>query len=120
VFKKEPARISNVEALKPIFREAFMQILEGMRNKGWDPRVFETLRMLERQAYLYSIGRRGKRGERPVTWTMNSKHIKGIAGDVISKKDGWSNKKFFDDLALVAAEHGCRTLPGDRCHVELE
>lgn len=43
--------------------------------------IVQGKRTLEYQRHLYSIGRRGVPGEKPVTWTMRSKHLSGNAID---------------------------------------
>jgi hypothetical protein len=119
MWKREPKRVNSIAGLNPVFRSALMKILGAMVERGFDPVVFETTRTQERQNWLYLIGRRGKRGEKPVTGTLKSRHIYGKAADIISKRNWWNDVKFFNALEDVAAEHGCRTLDGDRCHVEL-
>jgi len=113
-------RNSNLETLQPSFRERIELILADMVSRGFDPLVFETGRTAERQQHLWWIGRRGRRGERPVTWSKTSRHCLGAACDIISKGTWWADYNFFRVLATVAEMHGCKTLPHDRCHVELK
>lgn len=115
---REPKRICDMQALKERFRELLVEILDEMRGMGWDPIVIETVRNQERQDYLYSLGRRGRKGERVVTWERHSSHKEGNAGDVISRTRGYDAPEFFNRLEHVAAKHHCRTLKNDRCHVE--
>jgi len=118
--KIEPPRQNDIGKLKPEFRKRLKEILIKMVERGFDPMVFETIRTKRRQEYLFSIGRRGIKGEFKVTWTMNSAHISGYAADIISNKEGWSNKTFFKVLYEVARKEGCFTLQRDRCHVQMD
>ena len=116
---REPNRLNDVDLLEPAFAHDVREILGEMRRLGWDPVVIETKRLQQRQNWLWQIGRRGRKGERPVTWVRYSMHQKGIAADIISASRGYDSPEFFATLAQVASVHGCTTLVHDACHVEL-
>lgn len=59
-----------------------------MAERGVPFMFTSTLRTLEEQEALFQIGRRGVPGERPVTWTMKSKHLQGLAFDIAILSDG--------------------------------
>lgn len=117
---KEPKRIDSIDGLLTEFAYQLRLILSEMQRLGWDPEVIETTRTQERQDWLYSIGRRAKRGEVPVTWTRHSLHQDGFAADVISRTRGYDAPEFYKALSKVAVSHQCRTLPWDKCHVQLD
>lgn len=50
-------------------------------------------RTKEQQAALYRIGRRGRAGEKPITWTLNSNHMgqRAIDFSLIDPKTGKPN-----------------------------
>jgi hypothetical protein len=116
---KEPPRQKDITLLKPIMQQKVKQILSHLTSLGYDPIVFESLRTQVRQNYLYSIGRTILKNRKPVTWTFKSKHREGMAVDIISKKHGWSDPKFFIALAYVSKQYGCHTIPQEQCHVQL-
>jgi peptidoglycan L-alanyl-D-glutamate endopeptidase CwlK len=72
----------------------------------FDVIVVEGLRSRERQQQLYDQGR--KTPGKIVTWTLNSKHIDGVAVDLAPlKSDGsidWENLKAFDTLAAAMGQ----------------
>ena len=45
---------NTLDGLNPNFKEKLTQLLEKLKNKGYSPRVYETLRTNERQSYLFS------------------------------------------------------------------
>lgn len=59
--------------------------------------VIEGLRTKERQAELYAQGR--KKSGKIVTWTMKSKHIDGLAVDLLPAPYDWADVKNFDAVA---------------------
>jgi hypothetical protein len=115
---KEPFRNSAMSGLKPEFRKRIDALLNEMWALGYDPIVIETKRTLERQQYLFAIGRTIHREKKPVTWNHTSLHMYGKAADIISKQFGYASSVFFDALGRVAKEYGLKTLPHDRCHVQ--
>lgn len=75
--------------------------------------VVEGLRSKERQAALYAQGRTNPGNK--VTWTLNSKHIDGLAVDLAPIVDGkidWQDLAKFDAIAkamfAAAAELGVK------------
>lgn len=129
---EEPARISDLEALVPYVRDRAQKMLQALQRRGFRPLVVETKRTRERQAYLYGLGRTkmecvragiSPRWAQPdrklVTQTMKSKHLTGKALDVIDKRYGWRNMRFFDALDEEAQRVGLVVPYGwDRAHVE--
>ncbi len=88
----------KLEGLKPEFKRKIVAVLADLRGHGLDPWVFEGLRTAERQAYLYSLGRRGKKGEKPVTYRQHSRHQDGVAADIISATKLWNPEPLFWEL----------------------
>ena len=76
-------QIRDLRYLYPPFRKKVETLLSRL---GPDWMVIETYRTLDRQQELYRQGR-----ETPgpiVTWTLRSKHIIGLAVDIVPEKDG--------------------------------
>jgi peptidoglycan L-alanyl-D-glutamate endopeptidase CwlK len=94
---------NTLESLEPEFREKVRRVLAGLEQKNWQPKVAEGRRTREEQAEKF---RRG------VTRTMNSKHLCGIAADIIDRRHGWggpaadTNFQFWKDLGEVAKREG--------------
>jgi peptidoglycan L-alanyl-D-glutamate endopeptidase CwlK len=63
--------------------------------------VIEGLRSREKQHALYAQGRTSP--GKIVTWTMRSKHIDGLAVDLLPAT-GWDDKKGFDEVARAMKE----------------
>jgi len=63
-------------------------------------RITEAYRSPQRQRQLYQIGRRGKAGEKPVTWTLQSMHTKKLAVDIYPLNCS------YEDVADIAARYG--------------
>jgi peptidoglycan LD-endopeptidase CwlK len=55
-------------------------ILAGLEAKGWQPRVAEGCRTLDQQKEKVRLG---------YSKTLNSKHLRGLAVDIIDKRYGW-------------------------------
>ena len=109
---------TDIAKLSPEFRERLERVIERMRLEyGHDVRVIETIRSQARQDALYAQGRTTPGPV--VTWTRNSRHIKGLAADLIV--DGaWRNPEGYAHLADIAKEEGLRTLGSrDAGHVEM-
>lgn len=62
-----------------------------------DFKVIEGLRTKERQAELYAQGR--TKPGKVVTWTMQSKHIDGLAVDLLPAPYDWKDPAKFDAVA---------------------
>lgn len=87
--------------------------LERMQSHGgWPPYIYETYRSDARQWRLYGQGRPGIPGGRVGVIVTRAKsarqsaHGTGYGVDIIHKRDGWSNARFYKSLALHAFECG--------------
>ena len=109
---------SETEALVPEVRQRLERVIERMESEyGYTVSVVETVRTQERQDALFAQGRTAPGPI--VTWTRNSKHIDGLAADVVID-GGYTNGAGFERLARVAKEEGLRTLwPRDPGHIEM-
>ena len=114
----EPARDARISTLWKPFAARVIMLLERLKDLGFDPIVFEAKRSEERQKWLYGIGRTHDLNRKPVTWTMNSRHLVGKGVDIISKSRLWDHPKFFTALDQEARKLGLKTLKVERCHVE--
>lgn len=117
---QEPKTIKNITELWKPFANKIRTLMSNLENAGHPGKIIETIRTYNRQQYLYSIGRRGIKGEKPVTWTMSSKHLVGKACDIIPKDGDWNDKEFFTTLKTEAEALGLNTLDeiSDWAHVE--
>jgi hypothetical protein len=128
---REPARTNRLDELVPWIAVRVDRIVARLRMRGFDPRIYETRRTVQRQRWLFGQGRSKwecvKERISPayanptkprVTKTLDSRHIVGKAVDIISAKHGWSNSKFFDALAEEAAKEGMHSFLWDRAHIE--
>ncbi|MCK9570385.1 M15 family metallopeptidase [Candidatus Pacearchaeota archaeon] len=115
----EPKRNNDINTLVPYVRERVEHVLAAMRARGYDPIVFEAKRSQERQKWLYGIGRTHSLNQRPVTWTMNSKHLVGKAVDIISASKLWNaSAAFWKALKQEANKQGMCVLNSEQCHIE--
>ena len=116
---KEPPRVKDISSLWEPFRQRVELLLTRMRSRGYDPVIFEAKRTRERQQWLYGFGRTHHLASRPVTWTLDSRHIPGKAVDIISKSRGWQYTAFYLALREEAERiPGLRVLWIEACHVE--
>lgn len=115
---KEPARQSSVWLLWEPFRDRVLELNKRLSERGFDPMVFESLRTLERQKWLYGVGRTHSLTRKPVTWTLISRHLVGKGVDIISKSRLWNHPAFFKALREEAEKLGLRVLDKEQCHVE--
>jgi hypothetical protein len=115
---KEPPRCKDINELEPYVRDRVARLIKAMEARGFDPIVFESRRSIERQKWLYGIGRVHQKNRRPVTWTMQSKHIVGKAVDIISKSHLWDYPDFYRALKQEAKKVGLKVLKVEQCHVE--
>lgn len=94
---------SNLEGLKPEFRAKVENILRKLQAKGWQPKVAEGLRTVEQQKEKVRKG---------YSKTLKSKHLDGLAADIIDKRYGWgkeaadTNFQFWKDLGECAKNEG--------------
>ena len=114
----EPKRVSDINSLVPYIKTRVESILKELKELGFDPIIYEARRSDSRQKWLYGIGRTHSKKRKPVTWTLNSKHIVGKAVDIISKSKGWDYPKFFKALRIIARKHDMHTLKSEECHIE--
>ncbi|MCC7052681.1 MAG: M15 family metallopeptidase [Gemmatimonadaceae bacterium] len=116
--KGATAIVRDLSTLSPAFRERLERVIDRMREEfGRTVTVVETTRSPERQEALFAQGRTAPGPV--VTWTKNSRHLSGLAADLMV--DGkWENPEGYADLATVAVQEGLRTLGArDAGHVEL-
>lgn len=67
-------------------------VMEAIKNTKTDFAVFEGVRTIQRQRYLFKIGR---------SRTLRSYHLYGLAVDLVPYIDGkltWESKKGFEDI----------------------
>lgn len=86
---KHPARLIGVDP-------RLVAIVEAVSARR-PVTVIEGLRTPTRQAELYAIGR--TKPGKPVTWTMKSKHIDGLAVDIGPHPLDWNDVRGFGLLA---------------------
>jgi peptidoglycan L-alanyl-D-glutamate endopeptidase CwlK len=72
--------IRDISRLKPAAKKACEMFMAECKRQGVDIFITETLRTKERQEYLYAQGR--TRPGQIVTWTLNSRHMTGLAWDI--------------------------------------
>ena len=104
---------SGMSGLAPLFAEALAKTVADMRLRGHQPLVFETMRTLERQRFLYGFGRtyddpkpRGivtHSDSNLTTW-----HGYGLAADIVEDDSTpWVAKpQFWNDLGECAEANG--------------
>lgn len=90
--------INDMELLHPIFRQAIEVLLLRMKSKGFNPRVHETFRSIERSKELTAIG----------TGKIGSVHRLGLGVDIVeNSKTPWNPVKgFWKTLAEEAKALG--------------
>lgn len=117
----EPPRNNKMTSLEPAFARKIGVLLARMTAYGFDPIVFEAKRSVERQKWLYGIGRgKNSDGRKPVTWTLKSNHFKGTAVDIVSHSHLWNHPKFFARLKVEAVKLGLYVIPQEGCHVQAD
>jgi len=101
----------GMDGLAPRFRARVEAIVQGMRDAGYDPVVFETLRTHERQRFLYGFGRDYDDGRGVVTHSSDSDetwHGFGLAVDVVSRSRLWqAPEEFWKKLHQLVRANGC-------------
>ena len=118
----EPASIRDLDRLVPPVRAKAEQVRALFAGKGLDALVTDTLRLPERQPWLYALGRttyhrdgRGKKGV-PVTKVASpwaSWHAYGVAFDVVDRTVRWNERHrlwgvYTAAMALAAETFGLR------------
>lgn len=101
--------IRGVEELRAPVADALRRVLVRMRERGHDPRVFETARTHGRALWL----------ERKGTGIERSTHRLGLAADIIDRKLLWKARpEFWADLADIGEQEGFVTLSHDKPHLQ--
>jgi hypothetical protein len=86
----------DVELLLPSFRAVYKRLLERMKELGYDPIPFDTLRTAEEAA------RNVRRG----VGIADSIHLYGAAADTICGKHGWSCAEYKHDFYRALRREG--------------
>jgi hypothetical protein len=129
-----PKQNRDPNALHPNFRDNFeswrspANIWLAKTHGNANVLVVETFRTAERQDWLWLQGRKRGYGVfgRPVTWTKDSAHELGHAGDVVPQIRQPSGKwvarwDLLDELykAVPPSKYGLETIPGELPHLQL-
>lgn len=121
------ANLRKIEELRPECQAPASQWMAECFDAGFPFRISEAFRSQKRQEELYKIGRRGVKGELPVTWTHNSKHTQRVALDIYptQKMTSTNQRIFYVHLQEYGTKFGIErpqaTLAlGDYGHWELE
>ncbi|HYF82094.1 MAG TPA: M15 family metallopeptidase [Clostridia bacterium] len=96
----------KIEDLHPVVRELCRKHIEACRKRGVEMLVTNTLRDLEYQQYLYSLGR-SKPGSIVTNMKLIGPHGFGLAYDVVPVVKGravWDDKHLWD----IIGEEGKR------------
>lgn len=105
----EVPRLSAVEHLAPRFRGALLAVCEDVREAGWPPLIYETLRTDARQQFLFGFGRLYSDGRGVVTHSADADetwHGFGLAADVVHATKYWSApSEFWEALGNAARRH---------------
>jgi hypothetical protein len=118
--RKYVAETRALDGLAPLFRLQVESVVLNLTKRGFDPFVFETLRVAERQWWIYGCGRSVEQciaagvpkmyawsGGRIVTSAsshLKSVHGHGLAVDIISKSKMWDAPTAFWAALGEAAE----------------
>lgn len=81
----EPKRNSDINSLSASFKKKFDLFRKEVIAKYPNAMVFEAFRTRERQERLYGVGRTHSLDRKPVTRTLNSRHLTGNAVDIVFK-----------------------------------
>lgn len=102
--------LNDLRFLVPSMRGPMRRVLSRMRNRGYKPKIFETVRSGERAAWLTNKG----------TGILLSLHRLGLAVDVVEDDaTPWNAKRgFWDALREEAVKEGLYHLRGDRPHLQ--
>jgi peptidoglycan LD-endopeptidase CwlK len=107
----EPPVSDSLLLLAPKVAQAAAEALNNAWRAGLDPIVFETVRSVDRQAWLYGVGRTHSLHRTPVTRVRDARtgwHHYGVALDVISRSKHWGSEAFFRQLAPHFKAQGFR------------
>ena len=102
---------SSLAGLAPRVAAAVTRIVARMEAEGHRPRVFETLRTIERQAFLYGFGRDYDDGRGIVTKVRDARrgmHYYGLAVDIVENDaTPWTAPQaFWNALGAAAKAEG--------------
>jgi hypothetical protein len=86
----------NPNLLVPAFADILETLFNNLREKGFDPMLWEGYRSPERVKFLVKQG----------TGIAESLHLKGRAVDIVSRTELWSNPSFFAALGQEAKQLG--------------
>lgn len=105
---------SSLDGLAPQVRAGALRVVARMTAKGWQAKIFETLRTQARQAYLYGFGR--DYDERPtprgrvtkVQDAISGWHFFGLAVDIVQNDaTPWiAPLAFWNDLGAAYEAEG--------------
>jgi hypothetical protein len=122
--EQEPPQDRNLEGLNPIFRDALEHYVAfAQQFTGYEIRFGECRRNTERQLWLLAQGRANS--ERVRSWTLSSRHLWGLACDLIlidsEGKAVWSSAVWEALYATAPPEwFGLKHLaPKEYVHLEL-
>ncbi len=127
----EPPAIRTLEGVAPLFAEKVEQLLANMAARGLPTIVREALRTVERQAWLYGIGRDYDPDGRGIVTSAKSAeygwHVLGLAADLVHERlEDNAPSSYWDVLAQQAEALGLvsgrrwthfRNGEGDKPHV---
>ena len=114
---------NSIDSLQSNFKNKVIDFLREVRIKYPNVDIFEAFRSKERQKEYYSIGRRWIAWEKPVTWTMNSKHNEWKAVDIIFINTQWNPEWYWDYKYLIeiSKKYWLKNLaPDELCHFECD
>ena len=100
---QEQRTIRNVCQLDPDMQPKVLRVIQRLRELGWQAVMAEGIRTIKQQREKVNKG---------YSYTMKSKHLKGLAADIIDKRYGWSGPasskdfQFWIDLGRIAKEEG--------------
>jgi len=95
----EPLQSRDPTLLHPLFKDALERYVVFAQNfTAYEVRIGECRRTLERQVYLYALGRVLPGPVR--SWTLDSKHRYGLAADLILVDKGADLELTVDDTAV--------------------
>lgn len=109
IIPPEPPRQNRLDACAPLFADAVRLLLADLTGQGYPPRLFETLRTNERQAWLYGFGRDYDDGRGIVTGAataFDGWHFYGVACDVIHRDRMWNAPGFFAAMRKAMPRYG--------------
>ena len=98
-----PRNSKKIHLLEPVIQGIISALLRNLWNMGWQPVIAEGKRTKAQQREKVRLG---------YSKTMNSRHLSGLAVDIIDRRWGWhgpcadKDHQFWVDLASEAQELG--------------